>query len=187
MRKTFLLLTLLALGAWQMEAQKFPELDGSPLDVAYFPNGLQMFEIQQKPAQEPFIKLYYSRPQLKEREMLGTKNVPFGKQWRMGANEANEITFYQNVSFGGKNIPAGTYTIFVVPNENEWTFQLYEKLNTWGNYTLGDAKPIASATGKTNRVNEKIEALSMMFKEVEGGAHLMVGWENTVVEVPIKL
>ena len=60
------------------------------------------------------------------------------------------------------------------------------KLGTWGSYTLQDSKEIARVDGPVSKSDESIEYLSMVFKEVEGGTHLMVGWENTIAEMPIK-
>lgn len=168
-------------------AQNFPGLDNSPLDVAYFPDGLPLYEIRNKPAEDPKIKLYYSRPQLKGRKMIGDKAAPYGKLWRLGANEAAEITFYQDVTFGDASVQAGTYALFAIPGETEWEFILSNKLNTWGNYTTDESSFVARAKAKAATSEESIEALSMIFKAVEGGAHLVMGWENTVVEVPIKM
>lgn len=170
-----------------VQAQNFPNLDASPLDVAYFPNALPLADLRARTTTAPKIKLYYSRPQLKGREMIGKKAAPFGKMWRLGANEANEITFYSDVTFGSTAVKAGTYTLFAIPEENSWTFVLHTKLNTWGNYALQDSKEVARAEGTVSAAESPIEALSFMFKEVDGGAHLVFGWENTVVEVPIKM
>lgn len=121
--------------------------------------------------------------------MLGQEKVaPYGEVWRMGANEAPEITFYEDVTFGNQPVKAGTYALFAVPGEKEWEFILSNKLNTWGNYTTKEDRFVARA--KTNVISKPaapIEAFSIMFKEVSGGAHMVVGWENTVVELPIKL
>lgn len=170
------------------QAQDFPGLDASPMDAAYFPDGQPLDEVMGRSVRDLKIKLYYSRPQLKGRKMLGEKAAPYGQVWRLGANEAPEITFYEDVNFGGTDIKAGTYALFAVPGENEWEFILSSKLNTWGNYTTKEDQFVARV--KTNVVStsdETIEALSIMFKEVDGGAHLVVGWENTVVELPIKM
>ncbi|WP_420386804.1 DUF2911 domain-containing protein [Roseivirga sp.] len=184
MKKLILLVCLIS--SISVSAQNFPALDASPMDVAYFPSGLPLFELRNTPAQEPKIKVYYSRPQLKGREMLGKEAAPFGKVWRMGANEATEITFYQDVTFGDAKVKAGTYVLFAIPNENEWEFILSSKLNTWGNYTTKEDAFVARAKGKTKSVENPIEALSIMFAETSGGADMMVGWENTIATLPIK-
>lgn len=189
MKRTLLFAFALMLCASVATAQKFPGMDASPLDASYFPDGQPLDEVFQRDVRELKIKLYYSRPQLKGRKMMGEeKFVPYGKVWRLGANENAEITFYEDVNFGGVDVKAGTYALFAVPGEKEWEFILSSKLNTWGNYTTSEDQFVARA--KTNVIStpdETIEAFSMMFKEVDGGAHLVVGWENTVVELPIKM
>ena len=52
--------------------------------------------------------------------------------WRTGANEATEVTFYQDVNFGGKAVDAGTYTLYTIPGKDTWTIILNEALNQWG-------------------------------------------------------
>ena len=171
----------------QAQAQEFPSLDPSPLDVAYFPDRLPYTDLRARTTSSPKIKLYYSRPQLKGRKMIGERPAPYGKMWRAGANEANEITFYADVTFGDTKVPAGTYSLFAVPGEETWEFVLHSKLNTWGNYALKHSKQVARANGTSQKSDEPIEALSFMFKEVDGGAHMVFGWENTIVEIPIKM
>ena len=121
--------------------------------------------------------------------MIGSKAAPYGEIWRAGANEANEITFYQDVTFGNTPVKAGTYSLFAIPGTETWTFILHSQLDTWGNYSLDRAgsKEIARADGAAQTSEKSIEALSFMFKQVDGGAHLVFGWENTIVEIPIKM
>lgn len=188
MKKSILSLSIVAalFIVTKANAQEFPALDASPMDVAYFPDLLPYTDLRAKSSTAPQMKIYYTRPQLKGRTMIGAKDVPYSKMWRMGANEANEIRFYQNVTIGGKKVKAGTYSIFAIPETDKWTFVIHSKLNTWGNYALDDSKEIARVEGPVSKSDEAIEALSMMFKKVEGGAHLVVGWENTIAEMPIK-
>ena len=75
----------------QVNAQKFPGLDKSPMDLASFPS-----------KGNKVVKIYYSRPQLKGRSL--SELTPNGKVWRTGANEATEITFFKDVNFGGKPV-----------------------------------------------------------------------------------
>ena len=188
MKKLLFSLLALALVTFSVNAQEFPKMDASPMDASYFPDGQPLDEVFQREVRDLKIKLVYSRPQLKGRNMIGGKAAPYGEIWRLGANEAPEITFYQSVNFGGVDMAAGTYAIFAVPGEKEWEFILSTKLNTWGNYTT-DEKHFAARvkTSVVSQPDEPIEVFSMMFKEVDGGAHLVMGWENSIVELPIKL
>jgi hypothetical protein len=62
----------------------------------------------------------YSSPRAKGRKIFGGL-VPYGKVWRAGADEATTFVTTANLSVGGKDVPAGNYTIFAVPNPDKWT------------------------------------------------------------------
>ena len=113
--------------------------------------------------------------------------IPADKTWRFGANEASEITFYSNVTIGSTNVKAGTYAISADVKDGKWTFILGSKLNTWGNFLPKGNVEIARVEGEVSTNSEVIEALSVKFKEVDDGAHLIVGWGNIIAEMPIKL
>tara|TARA_R110002049_G_scaffold122465_3_gene277314 strand:- start:13163 stop:13588 length:426 start_codon:yes stop_codon:yes gene_type:complete len=108
-----------------INAQKFSGLDKSPLDIAYYKTD------EKAP---PMVKVIYSRPQLKGRAL--SKLAPNGKVWRTGANEATEIKFYQDTKFGGKPVEAGTYSLFTIPGETEWTIILNKDLDAWGHIVI---------------------------------------------------
>ena len=55
-----------------------------------------------------------------------------GKVYRCGADSATTITFDKDANFGGKPVKAGTYTLFVIPNEQSWTIILNGQLGQWG-------------------------------------------------------
>jgi len=186
MKRSFFLAALtLAFVAVTAQAQNFEPLDASPMDVAFFPTNVPKSDFNGDYVKAK-MKIYYSRPQLKGKDkMTSSAN---GSIWRMGANEANEITFYQDVTIGGKKVSAGTYSLFAEASADKWTFILHSKLNTWGRYTLAKgSSEVTRVDGPVSKSDEKIEALSMMFKEVDGGVHLVVGWQNTIAEMPIKM
>lgn len=184
MKRTLFLLTLaLAFVSLNAQAQKFPALDPSPMDAAFFPSNSANAEFS-GPRVEAKIKLYYSRPQLNDRPI--SELVPDGKMWRFGANEASEITFYQDVTIGNSKVKAGTYAVFIDAKGKSWDFVLHSKLNTWGNFLMDGSKEIARVAGAMSTNGDSVEALSVIFKEVDGGAHMVVGWENTIAEMPIK-
>src|SRR5947208_13276705 len=61
------------------------------------------------------IKSDYSSPRMKGRKIFG-ELVPYGQVWRTGANEATTLVTDTDLTIGGKTVPAGSYTIFTVPN-----------------------------------------------------------------------
>ena len=132
------------------------------------------------------IRVLYSRPQLKGRDLIGSESIPYGKIWRLGANEATEITFLGDVNFGGTDVEAGTYTVYVIPTEAEWTVLLNKKVNTWGGYTYDEAMEVARVSADVQATPEKVEALSIIFQEMEGGANMIMAWDDVMTAVPVK-
>ena len=163
--------------ASEATAQKFSGLDKSPADIAAFPSS---YKIADKA-----VKVTYSRPQLKGRSM--SELAPAGKVWRTGANEAAEITFYKDVTFGGKSVKAGTYSLFTIPGSSEWTVILNNNLNQWGAYSYDNAADVVRVSSRASTDDESLEAFSVAFKEVEGGTHLVMGWGTTRVATPIMM
>ena len=174
MKNTFLLAALL-LFATSISAQKFYDLDKSPADIVAYPS---KYNVSDK-----MVKIIYSRPQLKGRAVEDL--APTGKVWRTGANEAVEITFYKDATFGGKAVKAGTYSLFTIPGEDSWTVILNTNLNQWGAYTYDSSADVVRVTSKTMAEDKSLEAFSMAFKEVEEGTHLVMGWGTLRVATPI--
>ena len=157
------------------DGPNFSKLDVSPLDVILF----------RGENNEPLARVLYSRPQTRDREIFG-KLVPYGEVWRTGANEATEITLYQDMTVAGKRIGKGTYTIFTIPRENEWTIILNNSTNIWGAYDYQVEKDVARITVPVKKAKTPIEALSMSFEPIENGAKLYIGWDDRYVEVPFQ-
>lgn len=175
--KNLFALTLFAVALFTNEAmaQKFSGLDKSPADIASFPASYK--------ESNKSVRVIYSRPQLKGRDMATL--APNGKVWRTGANEAAEITFYKDATFGGEQVAAGTYALFTIPGDGEWTIILNKNINQWGAYSYDSTADVARVKGGVSEGGEALEAFSMAFKEVEGGAHLVMGWGTTRVATPV--
>ena len=157
----------------ELVAQKFPALDKSPMDVASFPSSYK--------ESDKVIKVTYSRPQLRGRSVdkLALKD----QVWRTGANEATEITFYKDVIFGDANVKAGTYTLFTIPNDKEWTIILSTAKNVWGSYYYKPEEDVVRVMATVSKNKENVEAFSIMFDK---DMNLIMGWGKTIVTVPIK-
>lgn len=180
--KKIVLLAFFALVTFAVDAQevKFPGLDGSPADLAYFPSNAA----QKNTA--PDIKLIYSRPSKKGRVVFGELEK-YGAVYRLGANESNEITFYRDVTVGGKPVKAGTYSLFAIPNKDNWTIIINSKINSWGAYTYDVSKDVARADVPVKALTAPVEALSMVFTKTDTGANLNIGWDTVSVAVPITI
>jgi len=153
----------------------FSKMDVSPLDVVLFRN-------QNK---EPVARVLYSRPQKNNRKVFDSL-VPFGEVWRTGANEATELTLYSDMMVGDKIVEAGTYTLYTIPQENEWTVILNKSTNIWGAYDYHVEEDLVRIKVPVKKSKTTIEALSMAFAPTEDGAKLQIGWDDRYIEVPFK-
>ncbi len=177
MKKSLLLVAIMLLGSLStITAQKFAGLQKSPTDITYA-------KADRNAA--PAIKVVYSRPQKKGRKVFG-ELVKFDKVWRTGADEATEIKLFKDVKMGDKTVKAGTYSLFTIPGEKEWTIILSSTLDVWGAYTYDESKDVArikvpAASG------DALEVFSIAFKKVDKGYHMVMGWDTARVEVPFYL
>lgn len=182
--KQFFYLTLFIISfSLPSEAQSLRGLDKSPMDAAYFPDN---FAHDRKPGQKAIVKVIYSRPQMNGREVFG-KLVPFGKVWRTGANEATEIKLYHDVELGGKNVRAGTYSLFTIPNEKEWTIILSSDLDYWGAFSYKQANDVLRVTVPATTTGTAVENFTIQFESKgENKGSMKLAWDKTVVDVPFK-
>ncbi|WP_127024220.1 DUF2911 domain-containing protein [Flagellimonas beolgyonensis] len=167
------LMTLATVFTQEANAQKFSGLDKSPADIAYYPASSR--------ETDKAVRVLYSRPQLKGRSL--DELAPMGKVWRTGANEATEITFYKDANVGGKTIKAGTYSLFSIPGEGEWTIILNKNLHQWGAYSYDSDADVARVTAKASSDGDELEAFSIAFDD--DGA-MVLGWGTTRVSVPMS-
>lgn len=179
MKKNVLFIAVLAIVLMfsnEMTAQKFAKLDKSPMDAAAYPASYK--------ESGKMVKVIYSRPQLKGRTV--EKLAPSGKVWRTGANEAVEITFYKDVTFGGKAVKAGKYSLFTIPGEKEWTIILNSAENVWGSYFYNESDDVLRVMGAVSKSDELVEAFSIAFDGKGNDANMYLGFGNVIVTVPIK-
>jgi hypothetical protein len=156
-------------------AQKFSDLDNSPMDVSAYPAN---YKISDKT-----VKVFYSRPQLKGRFLRDL--APKDKVWRTGANEAAVIVFYKDVNFGGKDIKAGTYSLFTIPGDNEWTIIISTATNVWGSYFYDESEDVIRVTAPVKKSMAPIEAFSIIFDKADDLFSMHMGWGDVIVSVPI--
>lgn len=175
--KCFAALVVLLAVSVAASGQKLPGLDASPADIVYLrENGR---------GTAPVIKVVYSRPAKKGRTMLGGVEK-YGKVWRTGANETTEIKLYKPVTFGDKQIPAGTYSLYSIPDKDEWTIIFNSKLDTWGHYEYDETKDVARIKVPSGKADAEVESFTIALDGGNGTGTLALAWENTLVKVPLK-
>ncbi|MEO6546695.1 MAG: DUF2911 domain-containing protein [Ferruginibacter sp.] len=185
--KTFSLALVLMIGCCYgtMAQTKLPPVDKSPMDMSYYPNGYPVLKIQDKLTEPLVARVIYSRPQMNGRSIFG-ELLEYGKVWRLGANEATEIEFFQPVKFGATRVKKGRYTLYCIPFADKWTVILNKETDTWGSFKYDEAKDIARMDVTVQKQTEIMEAFVMSFDKAPGGAVLIISWDNLRVNLPIS-
>jgi len=130
------------------------------------------------------VTVTYGRPHKNDRVVFGTLEK-FDKVWRVGADEATNITFAKDVKFAGQDVKAGTYTLFAIPNESEWTIILNSVLKQWGafSYEKNKASDVLKANVPVKKLENVIEQLTIRFAADKS---LIIEWDKTQVSIPIS-
>jgi hypothetical protein len=130
------------------------------------------------------ITISYSRPLVKGRPIRG-KLVPYNEVWRTGANENTIVKFTDDVTIEGKPLAKGTYALFTIPGENQWTV-IFSKVHTaWGSFTYNQADDALRVTVKP-QPTEPREAMTFDFDDVKAdSAVATLRWEK--IAVPFKV
>lgn len=132
------------------------------------------------------ITVDYGRPGVKGRTIFG-ELVPYGKVWRAGANSSTKITFAQSINFGGKAVPAGSYGLFVIPTEKEWTIILNKDFQQWGAYAFDEKQNVVEITVPVQKMTDKQEYFEISFSPVNDDAVDMVfKWDKVKTVVPLR-
>ena len=164
-------------------ALKLPQLDKSPMDMAYYPANYPVLRIQDK-ATEPLVaRVIYSRPQKEGRTIYGGL-VEYGKVWRLGANEATELELYKDVKVKDKKLPKGRYTLYAIPTDKQWTIIFNKDTDIWGAFKYDDKKDALRIDLPIQKSPAVVEPFSIMFNKSANGADMIVAWDEAMVTVP---
>jgi hypothetical protein len=130
------------------------------------------------------LTVSYCRPGVKGRLIWGGL-VPYDEPWRTGANEATRFTTTDPILFGGKELAAGTYSLFTIPGKEEWIVVINSEKDLWGAYEYKPEKDVLRVTVKPALV-ESQEWMEFSFEDLTpSSANLALRWEKLRVAVPI--
>ena len=131
------------------------------------------------------ITIDYSSPRAKGRKIFGGL-VPYGEVWRTGANDATTFVTDAGLTVGGKDVPAGNYTIFTVPNADKWTLIINKKTGEWGIPYKYEGDELARVDMKVSPTSSAVENFTIALDSMGGNCTLNISWENTLASVNIS-
>jgi hypothetical protein len=139
------------------------------------------------------ITIEYSRPKVqdpqtgKKRKMIG-EHDPYGKEWRTGANEATSFVTQANLDIGGTAVPAGSYTLYTLPEPNKWTLIVSKATGQWGIPYPGKEQDLARIPMKSAKSAKSLDQFTISLnKKSEKSADLVLAWEDWTASVPITV
>ena len=135
------------------------------------------------------IEIVYSRPGLKGRAAFGngTLLAPLGSVWRTGANGATKVTFSDPVTIGGKTLAAGSYGLFTIPGEKEWTIIFNTNSKGWGSFDYKEVEDVVRLIVKPTTTNNSTETFTINVDNINSeDATISLKWANTLVNIPVR-
>lgn len=135
------------------------------------------------------VSVQYSRPFVRNRIIFGSKEQgalqPYGEYWRLGANEATEITFNRGVSFNGNKVNAGTYRIYAIPGAESFELVLNSELGVWGVFEPDYEEDVLRTNVQVEKISPPIEQFTISMLAVGDTTNINFEWEKVRFSVPV--
>lgn len=155
--------------------QQFNDLDKSPMDA------VMMRDLDNS----SLIRIVYSRPYKRNRKIFG-ELVKYDTLWRTGANEATEIRLYKDALINGEKLEKGTYTLFSIPHEEEWTIIINNAEKSWGLEAYEEGNDVLRTKVSSMLTATSVEQFSISLRRNGKKYSLLMGWDDRFVLVPIE-
>lgn len=130
----------------------------------------------------------YGRPSMRDRTIFGDL-VPYGQIWRTGANEPTVIHLPVAASIAGIDVEPGSYSLYTVPGEQEWTVIVNSSTTQWGienQYAQVEGQEVGRATVPAESTPSPVEVFEIRAEQQGDAAALILEWENARVRVPVQ-
>lgn len=131
------------------------------------------------------VTISYSRPSMRGRKIFGSI-LPYNELWRTGANAATTIQFSDEVTIEGKKIPAGTYSVFSLPGQNEWKVMLNKNAKASAN-DYKQAEDVATFTIQLKKTGSTYETFTIDISDLTNtSAMINIKWEDTKISLKME-
>jgi len=132
------------------------------------------------------ITIKYSAPSMRGRKIFGDL-VPYGQAWRAGANDATALTTEADLDMNGLKVLAGSYTLYVLPEANQWQLIVNKQTGQWGT-VYNEGQDLGRVKMTMSKASAPVETYKMTLSSTGGNkGKLTLEWENTVASVPFTV
>jgi VCBS repeat-containing protein len=130
------------------------------------------------------ITIEYGRPYKKGRKIFGGLE-PLGKVWRTGADEATTLTVEGHLMVGTQHIPAGTYGLFTIPDEKQWTLVINKVAKQWGAFKYEQSQDLGRTPMQVRQLDAPVEQLTITIEAKGNEGVLKIAWDQTEASVAL--
>lgn len=149
-----------------------------------FPNPSPLQTIKQNFGMSA-VEITYSRPGAKGRKIIGY-NEPYGRVWRTGANSPTKVRFFSPVEIKGNKIDTGTYVIYTIPTEKDWTVIINKGVKNWGSDQYKQEDDVCRITVTPERKRKPVETFTIQFDDVKPeSCNISLLWEDWMISIPV--
>ena len=136
------------------------------------------------------VSVDYSRPSVRDRVIFGTKEEkalqPFGEYWRLGANEATEISFSTDVLFNNEPLAKGTYRLYAIPGAEAFEIGVNSELGKWGYSDPDYSKDVLKTKVPVEKLSTPVEQFTITLQKSADGIDVVFDWSDTRLVIPVK-
>jgi len=134
------------------------------------------------------ITITYGRPYVKGRNVWSGSLAPYGKVWRTGADDATTFTAESDVMLGSLHVPAGTYSLFTIPGEKEWTLILNKTAKQWGAFKYDEQQDLGRVKMAAKKLTAPVEQLTIAVVAAGGNkGTLKISWSDAEASIPVMM
>jgi hypothetical protein len=130
------------------------------------------------------IAVAYSSPRMRGRKIFGDL-VPFDEVWRAGADDATSFVTNTDLVVGGKSVPAGKYTLFILPTQSKWTLIISKQTGEFGIPYPGEKFDFARVEMKLSKLPSPLENFIVSFDQSGTSCTMKLDWETTRASIDI--
>ncbi|MBV9507180.1 MAG: DUF2911 domain-containing protein [Acidobacteriia bacterium] len=132
------------------------------------------------------ITIGYGAPSMRGRKVMGGL-VPYGEVWCAGANDATSLDTEADLDINGMKLPKGSYTLWTLPNSNEWQLIVNKQTGQW-HTEYDQSRDFGRVKMNVRMLPTKVERLKIDLSSSGGNkGTLTLAWEATEVSVPITV
>lgn len=136
------------------------------------------------------VEIDYSRPSVRGRLIFGEASdgalQPYGKYWRLGANEATVLHFSEAVEVNGRRIESGSYGVFAFPGPEFFEIGLNSEWDRWGASEPDYSRDAVRLKVPVQRLNQPVEQFTIHLGELGNEVQIICEWSDVRFVIPLK-